>query len=690
MNEVVQAKCPGCHTVLRIPAAWLRQAIRCKHCGLVIQTKQAAAAGQAPATRPAAAPASRQHAALTPAARTAAPVSSGAEHDSFEFVEDQPETAPAGDGGMSLPAGDLGIVLPSSYRGRRGGRWRGVVLAGVVVLAALGVGAYAWHVGQTGDDQRSPNANLPTRKGSSVPPPPANADAFPRRALAVAISNYWYANPVGYGKKSRSVGAVFRRLCEALHVSKDQVAELSDGADQPVAPTKPVIEQTVTAFLDTCRPQDRILLLFVGHAVEIGKEAYLAPIEGELKNKATLLPLSWLYDGLRNCKARQKVLVLDVCRYDPGRGLERPGSGPMGPVLDAAMQHPPAGVQVWSACGAGQYSYEGGIVAEGQELVHGGFFLSEVFSAVGPAQAKRVRVGVQQPADPMPVAALAEGKESVPGVDRATTSEVGEWVKAAQAPRLHGQEPPDGAPYDAQQPAPPPLVVKKPMPAGGGVGRPVIQAILGETGEAKSREGDLPLTADSLPPFGVTTMKAYKEDNAKTPLREAVLRAARIIDKHSETFREEFRGKEEDAAIKKQIFNQQKPVAKAIAEMQDALDELNALEKDLGKEKSKRWKANYEFVRARVQQRMAYLYEYDYVLGLIRRESLPKRDPGKYSGWRLAAQVKIQSGSKSKDVADEARKAFAKMAKKYKDTPWEILAKREAVTNLGLRWEVTP
>jgi hypothetical protein len=690
MNQVVQAKCPGCQKVLRIPAAWLTQPIRCKHCGLVIQTRQAARAhAHAGATSPA--PPS-QLAGASPSAQAAAPprtapANGTAAADSFEFEEDQPLPPQP----TPVPLADLGIVLPSSYRRRRGGRWKGLVIAGAVLLAALGAGAYAWHVGQTGENPDQPQAVLPPKKQPVETTLPTNAGDFPRRALAVAVSNYWYANPVGYGEKSRSVGAVFHKLCEALHVPKDQMAELSDGASKPVAPTKPVIQQTVAAFLDTCRPQDRILLLFVGHAVEIGKEAYLVPIEGDLKAKDSLLPLQWLYDTLAKCKARQKVLVLDVCRYDPGRGLERPGSGPMGKVLDAALQQPPAGVQVWSACSAGQYSYEGGVVAEGQELVHGGFFLSEVFAAVGPAQAKRVRAGVQKPDDPMPVEVLAAGKESVPGVDRATTAEVGEWVKQAQAPRLTGQEPPQGAAYDPQQPAPPPLVVKRPAPpAGGAAGRPVIQAILQETGEATPREGDLPLTADSLPPFDAKVMASYKEDDAKTPLRDAIRRATRLIEKHSETFREEFRGKEDDAAIKKQIFKQQMPVAKARAEMQDALDDLNALEKDLSKEKSKRWKANYEFVRAHLQQRMAYLYEYDYVLGLIRREALPKRDPTKFGGWRLAAQVKIQSGSKAKDPADEARKAFQKMAKKYKGTPWEILARREAVTNLGLRWEVTP
>src|SRR5262249_3782722 len=96
---------------------------------------------------------------------------------------------------------------------------------------------------------------------------------------------------------------------------------------------------------------------------------FLVPVEGERENKGSLIPLQWLYDRLAACKARQKVLILDVCRFNPARGLERPGSGPMtveegkpegamGPKLDAMLREPPDGVQVWSACIAEQHSLE--------------------------------------------------------------------------------------------------------------------------------------------------------------------------------------------------------------------------------------------------------------------------------------------------------------------------------------------
>src|SRR5439155_25400860 len=44
MTQVVQAKCPGCQRVLRIPADWMQASMRCKHCGLVFQAKPKLAA----------------------------------------------------------------------------------------------------------------------------------------------------------------------------------------------------------------------------------------------------------------------------------------------------------------------------------------------------------------------------------------------------------------------------------------------------------------------------------------------------------------------------------------------------------------------------------------------------------------------------------------------------------------------
>src|SRR5712692_7289982 len=53
MSANLQATCPGCKSVLRIPADWVNQPIRCKHCGLVMVSKDPQAVAAAVAGRPA-------------------------------------------------------------------------------------------------------------------------------------------------------------------------------------------------------------------------------------------------------------------------------------------------------------------------------------------------------------------------------------------------------------------------------------------------------------------------------------------------------------------------------------------------------------------------------------------------------------------------------------------------------------
>src|SRR5262245_2085649 len=60
MAQVVQAACPGCRAILRIPSEWLHQPIRCKGCGTVVQALAPAPQSPVPPTRPAPPPPPRQ------------------------------------------------------------------------------------------------------------------------------------------------------------------------------------------------------------------------------------------------------------------------------------------------------------------------------------------------------------------------------------------------------------------------------------------------------------------------------------------------------------------------------------------------------------------------------------------------------------------------------------------------------
>ena len=47
----------------------------------------------------------------------------------------------------------------------------------------------------------------------------------------------------------------------------------------------------------------------------------------------------------------------------------------------------------------------------------------------------------------------------------------------------------------------------------------------------------------------------------------------------------------------------------------------------------------------------------------------------------------MASPKEIKEKADEGKKLFAEIAKEFVGTPWEILARRERLTTLGLAWQ---
>ena len=130
-----------------------------------------------------------------------------------------------------------------------------------------------------------------------------------------------------------------RAAKEAPDEMASKKAEFVEPAPRPkglVPPLRNVIEGTITQFLETCRAQDRVVLVFCGHAVEKMGAAYIVPLEGDLDDVDSLIPLAWLYEKLGACKAQEKVIIWDVCRFHPERGIERPHPGPMTEALEKA------------------------------------------------------------------------------------------------------------------------------------------------------------------------------------------------------------------------------------------------------------------------------------------------------------------------------------------------------------------
>jgi hypothetical protein len=546
------------------------------------------------------------------------------------------------------------------------------------------------------DNTKPPDKDKPPPKDGIKPPPkdgnkkPKNdLEYFPRRALLISVNNYLYANPLPYGNQGANTGDLAGDLERFLHFPKTQITELSDGAAElrAHATVKPVIEQAVTDFLAASRPMDRVVILFTGHAVELDKAVYLVPMEGEPEDAKTLIPLAWVYEALGKCKARQKVLILDVCRHDPAQAREGQ-SALMGELLDAALNNAPSGVQVWSSCVAKQSSLEFG----GNSLFLEG--LSRVL------RDKAIK-GIQEPTDPVPADLLqTKVKEYI------ETALKG--LKHKQTPRLTGQDPGKGAAYDPDTALPPALVIRDtPGRKDGPADKAIVQGILDEIEGIPTARG-LPgprLRSEALPLFSAKVMDKYKaeygslaeldqklKDNPKEfPLRQAVREATRVLKQNSTPLRNNLAGKAPlPAPIKMQVKRYQDEVAKSILNLQDARDMLKKAGEERAKEKSPRWQANFDYMLAKVTARLIFVREYSLMMGKARKDELPNLEAS-HVGWRLKSQAKLQSTDKDiKELVSELKDTLGALKKEHKNTPWEILARRETGVYLGLDWEADP
>jgi hypothetical protein len=744
MPTNVQATCPGCKNVLRIPADWLDQPIRCKHCGLIMHAKQPSKTARRSRTPP---PPTRKAEAIiqdSPVPIAPNPAVVFQDHAAPFARLDEPD-----DGDQT--------VLRRRRKHRGGGWWKGPGIVFAVLLIAGVALAANWSrikallppdvvaqvntASEDKDPSKPPEAatedvKLPKEgglapkeggvdtgkekhrkggdtgtKGGETPRPrpaePKNAAVLPRRALLISVHNYLYANPIHEGMPlpgARTIKNLVEGLTYGLKVPLNQVVHLSDTARKdPRPPMKSVIEQTLTSFLDTSRAQDRILVFFIGHSVEIGDEPYLVPIEGELDNAATLIPLKWVYEQLSKCKARQKVLVLDVNRFNPTNGLERPASGPMGPKLDAALKDPPAGVQVWSSCALGEQSYE----TDERPM---GVFPYKLFVAL-TTDTRGMGLGgsIQKPEDPFPLEKLNEV------VNEGMKADL-EPHKLTQTARLTGKEAEGGAAYDRAEAAPPTPTLAG-MPKQDPEVLKLLDGIRAEvsTPPVKVSHDERANNLDILPPFPADKLTRYqKEGDPDTKVKLAVRKARAVlwaaaasgepkelredVQKERATLRanltilkDGYRAPAAGVAenrFKDMVTADGREVARILLHLTEALDELKTAGEEGRDAEPKRWQANYDFVLARLEAQVAYVYEYQSMLGQMRKE-LPPRDMALHGGWRLAAQTDLQGDAVGRKLATASRKLLDKIAKDHAGTPWEVLAKREKLTALGLKWQPT-
>jgi hypothetical protein len=365
------------------------------------------------------------------------------------------------------------------------------------------------------------------------------------------------------------------------------------------------------------------------------------------------------------------------------------------------LKAPPVGVQVWTSCVAGQQSYEYDYDAfEGFEMAGSAFFSTFFYAS---SQGKLSPKGIQKGDDPLPIAQLVDV------VNDRTARVVEKKQHAKQTPRLVGS-PGEAVAYDPKEP--PAAKVEIPSPASlmaaGVADRKLVKALVAEADVPPvkiARKGTPPTNLEMIFPFPAEVLKDYQEDVPlsevtanpdKYPLRIAAISGAKLLrdiraakDKNESNLPEEFRGETDDKA-KAAILNSQRIPAMIQLQIEEELQKMDAAAEMRKEEKSKRWQANFDYILAQLKARYAYIHEYNLMLGKVRKGELPALDPmAGHKGWRLASVPKLQSGKEVREIESESRKLLKKIIKEHEHTPYEVMAKRELYTALGLQWQAT-
>lgn len=192
---------------------------------------------------------------------------------------------------------------------------------------------------------------------------PANAAAKPsgprKWALLIGINDYAEISDLKYCRRDMEV---LRERLVAAGFPEEQISLLHDGAKQSLhQPFKTSIEHHLDLLLEKVEADDLVVFAFSGHGIDLDGASYICPIEARLTApKKTLVSLEYVYRRFADCRAGQKILLVDACRDNPRPGGQRAVLKSTDSIKGFArsLSRPPKGILVLTSCKPGQMSVE--------------------------------------------------------------------------------------------------------------------------------------------------------------------------------------------------------------------------------------------------------------------------------------------------------------------------------------------
>ena len=238
------------------------------------------------------------------------------------------------------------------------------------------------------------------------PPPPKPVIALPNHyAFLVAVSGY---RPELGLRALRFPEQDIERLVTVLRkqgfLEENILVMSASRAAQGLRyfPSRENIGKELGVFLERREPQDHVLLAFAGHGVQFQDEPFFCPADADLRQEESLLSFTNLYERMKVCRARLKLLLTDACRHDPFNPQSRDI------IVDLKIDtrtrpqelKTPGGIAALFACAPGQKAWESEklqAAPDAPQKGHGVFFHFAIEGLSGAADKNQDdRVGVTE------------------------------------------------------------------------------------------------------------------------------------------------------------------------------------------------------------------------------------------------------------------------------------------------------
>jgi hypothetical protein len=196
------------------------------------------------------------------------------------------------------------------------------------------------------------------------------------------------------------------------------------------------------------------------------------------------------------------------------------------------------------------------------------------------------------------------------------------------------------------------------------------------------------LRAEDLRRFSDNVRRQYPRDNDKSDFRDTVTRVRDILSNKISPLpmKGEVSATSDMVKVKEDLLDHQKDVARAMRSLKEGMETMKAAAADREKEPSRRWQAHYDYMLARLQLQIGYLFEYQTALGRVRRDGLPAL-ADTHDAWKLVPSETEGGDAEGKKYSAAARKQLEKIIKDYPESPWAELAERALKQPFGLEWQ---